>query len=250
MSGAGLVFKRSGMTSGAMLAGVVCLLALPSAVLAFSSSFERPTGKRGTGLAALPEVTDDPSIESAVAVRSLVQGQSFRFTPAGMPTRPDRSVTVAVRVDARTVREITVRAMRQSPAVPASVALGIAPTGFNLGVARGYHTFAQSGIGSSEGRKADAPEVAAYNLGQKSAAGNSRLSPRISFDERPAPGRAPRTFGADGDDRVDVGGALRVTRNLNVTAGVRYSQERDRLRPVIDGNQDNQAVYVGTQFRF
>ncbi len=38
--------------------------------------------------------------------------------------------------------------------------------------------------------------------------------------------------------------------NLNVTAGVRYSSERNRVDPVVDGKQDNQAVYVGTQIRF
>jgi len=50
--------------------------------------------------------------------------------------------------------------------------------------------------------------------------------------------------------RFDLGGAVRVTRNLNVTAGVRYSQERDRIAPLTDGEQDSQAVYLGTQFRF
>jgi hypothetical protein len=32
-------------------------------------------------------------------------------------------------------------------------------------------------------------------------------------------------------------------------AGIRYSSERDRLRPLTDGKQDSQA-YVGTQFHF
>jgi hypothetical protein len=54
----------------------------------------------------------------------------------------------------------------------------------------------------------------------------------------------------DSEDTVDVGGSLRVSRNLDVTAGVRYSQELERLRPITDGKQDNQAVYVGTQYRF
>ena len=49
---------------------------------------------------------------------------------------------------------------------------------------------------------------------------------------------------------VDLGGAYRITRNLDVTAGVRLSQERDRLSPITDSVQDSQAVYVGTQFRF
>ena len=41
-----------------------------------------------------------------------------------------------------------------------------------------------------------------------------------------------------------------MTRNLDVTAGVRYSQDRDRIAPLTDAEQDGQAVYVGTQFRF
>ena len=49
---------------------------------------------------------------------------------------------------------------------------------------------------------------------------------------------------------MDLGGSYRLTRNFDVTAGVRYSSERDRLRPLTDGKQDSQAVYVGTKFRF
>jgi len=41
-----------------------------------------------------------------------------------------------------------------------------------------------------------------------------------------------------------------VTRNVAVTAGVRYSSERDRIAPLTDTTQDSQAVYVGTRFRF
>jgi hypothetical protein len=70
------------------------------------------------------------------------------------------------------------------------------------------------------------------------------------MDDRDQAGRAPRTLEGQGDYQLDVGGSYRLTRNLNVTAGVRYSPERDRLRPLTDGKQDNQAVYVGTQFRF
>ena len=36
----------------------------------------------------------------------------------------------------------------------------------------------------------------------------------------------------------------------DVTAGVRVTQDRDRIAPLTDGVQDDQAVYVGTQFRF
>ena len=49
---------------------------------------------------------------------------------------------------------------------------------------------------------------------------------------------------------IDVGGSLSLTRNLNVTAGVRYRSERDRLPQLTNEGRDSQAVYVGTAFRF
>ena len=53
-----------------------------------------------------------------------------------------------------------------------------------------------------------------------------------------------------GDFRTPEG-SYRLTRNFDVTAGVRYTQERDRLAPVVDtAKQDSQAVYIGTQFHF
>jgi hypothetical protein len=70
------------------------------------------------------------------------------------------------------------------------------------------------------------------------------------MDNREKAGRAPRTLEGAGTPTVDLGGSYRLGKNLNVTAGVRYSQERDRLVPLTDGKQDGQAVYVGTQFRF
>ena len=78
----------------------------------------------------------------------------------------------------------------------------------------------------------------------------SRLQPRIAFEQNGSAGRVARPLEALGEQSVDVGGSYRVTRNLDVTAGVRLSQERDRLAPLTDGLEDNQAVYVGTQFRF
>ena len=64
------------------------------------------------------------------------------------------------------------------------------------------------------------------------------------------PGRADRPLDVLGDQSVDVSGSYRVMKNLDVTAGVRVTQDRDRLAPLTDTEQDTQAVYVGTQFRF
>ena len=74
--------------------------------------------------------------------------------------------------------------------------------------------------------------------------------PRIEFTDREIAGRSPNTLDSTAAQTVGVGGSFRLSPNLNVTAGVRYQSERDRLVPLTDGSQDSQAVYVGTQFRF
>jgi hypothetical protein len=242
--------KKSGMATGLMLAGAVSVLALPSAVLAFSSRFEGPPARVEVrkDIGTYNSSAQDAQLASA-SVRSLAQGHPFHFTPAGTPTRPDRSVTVAVRVDPQTARTITVRGTAPTAVTAGNATLHIAPTGFSLGVSRGYQNFAQSLVTPVEIQKIEMPDLASYKSGPAAKNPNSRFTPRIALDDKPTSGRAPRTF-VESEDTVDVGGSLRVSRNLDVTAGVRYSQELERLRPLTDGKQDNQAVYVGTQYRF
>ena len=95
------------------------------------------------------------------------------------------------------------------------------------------------------------PDLAAYSIAGSAKADPSRFAPPVELDERTRAGRSPRTLEGQGADQtVDLGGSYRLSRNLNVTAGVRYSPERNRVDPLVDGKQDNQAVYVGTQIRF
>ncbi len=248
--------SKNGMTAGLWLAGVVTLLALPSAVLAFATNFEPQFAPPPTdgSMRAIDSAATPTRLARAIAVRSLAKGSLYPFTPAGTPNRPDRSVTVAVRVDSGEPQMISVRGIRITSAGEIGTApLRIAPTAFNLGVSRGYHTFAQNLVPPADLHKVELPDLGKFSIAANDTATGeaSRLRPRIVVDEKPAAGRAPRTFAGDGGDQVDVGGSYRLTRNLNVTAGVRYSaQDRERLHPLTDGKQDNQAVYVGTQFRF
>ncbi|MBW8754859.1 MAG: hypothetical protein JF595_12050 [Sphingomonadales bacterium] len=248
--------SKNGMTAGLWLAGAVSLLALPSAVLAFATNFEPkflPPPATGS-IQAIDSSATPPRLARAIPMRSLAKGPLYPFTPAGTPNRPDRSVTVAVRVDSGAPQMISVRGVRVADASEAGTApLRIAPTAFNLGVSRGYHNFAQNLVPPADLRKLDMPDLGQFNIasGAPGTSDPARLRPRIVVDEKQPAGRAPRTFAGDGEDQVDVGGSYRLTRNLNVTAGVRYSQQdRERLHPLTDGKQDNQAVYVGTQFRF
>ena len=78
----------------------------------------------------------------------------------------------------------------------------------------------------------------------------SRLQPRIELEDREIAGRSPNTLDSIGQQTVGVGGSYRLSPNLNVMAGVRYSKERDRLDPLTNSVKDSQAVYVGTQIKF
>ena len=85
----------------------------------------------------------------------------------------------------------------------------------------------------------------------ESESSDSRFAARLAVEEETKTGAVSRTIDSRSDQTVDLGGSYRLTRNLDVTAGVRYEQERDRLAPLADpAKQDSQAVYVGTQFRF
>ncbi|WP_374530157.1 hypothetical protein [Novosphingobium sp.] len=243
--------KRSAGTAAVMLAGAVGLLALPSAVLAFSSSFDiqsEPTRDEVHGSGFMP-TNVDPRLARSVTVRALSKGRTFRFTPAASGTRMDRSLTVAVRLDANSTRS---RSGNVATLASVTSPLRIAPTAYSLGTTRGYRGFAQnSKVPAPTIRRIEMPDLASFQpkSGTAAAGDPSRFAPRIALDEREKSGRSPRTF-EQSDQTVDVGGSYRVTGNLNVTAGVRYTSDRDRLVPLTDGRQDSQSVYLGTQFRF
>jgi hypothetical protein len=245
--------QLGGTRTSLLLAGAVGLLALPSAVLALSSRFEAlPEGNSAIQTIVTGRI--DPRLARSISVRALANGSLFRFTPAKQAALPGREVTIAV-LNSGFSHSILVRApvgavasAEQVSAAPSA----IAPMAYNLGVARGYKGFAPSAPRSNPIPRAALPDLASFDARGSNTSGGTagRLQPRIELDERANAGRAPRTLAGDGEQTVDVGGSYRVGRNLNVTAGVRYSQERDRLRPLENGRQDGQAVYVGTQFRF
>ena len=243
---------RAPVTLG--LAVVVGLALSPTVTSAFSSGFDMAPvslAARG-GIGSFTPASVDERLASQITVRALKNGKLFRFTPTGTDTRPTRSVTVAVRVDALNSSNFAVRTAMADTAQPGASPVRIAPMAFNLGMARGYASFASPAAAPSplhDLQRIEMPDLAKFKAsGPASTPG--RFAPRIEAEGRDQVGRAPRTLEGQGDYQLDLGGSYRLTKNLNVTAGVRYSPERDRLRPLTDGKQDNQAVYVGTQFRF
>ena len=272
--------RRPGATPALVLAGAVALLALPSAVLAFSSRVDVPpasdqasgapghfapggvdaraasallggSGLAGSGLAG--SGLAGSGLAGSGLAGSANPSSLFRFTPAGLSARPDRSVTVAIRVDAETARAIIVRA---APAAPARMAIAtaaplhIAAAGYSLGAGHTSPLAPPGFVLAAENRRPDMLDIRNYPAGESAAGAGARLAPQISLAARERPGAAPRTLQSGGEQVVDLGGSYRLTRNIDVTAGVRYSQDRDRLKPLADGKSDTQAVFVGTQFKF
>ncbi|AKM08390.1 hypothetical protein [Pelagerythrobacter marensis] len=234
-----------------LLLSAACLaLALPSAGLAVAGLDGNSAVSDLGRFAPFTPASVDPDLAHRVAEMTAARGQTLRFTPAG-PARPlDRTVTVAVRVNGDTAKAISFRSTLAAVAGDAGKAPALASTRYNLGVSRGYQSFAKTPALPAGVREMEVPDLASFKPSEGAPDKPSRLQPRISFEQDRNPGRSPRTLEGLGDQSVDLGGAYRVTRNLDVTAGVRLSQDRDRLAPLTDMEEDSQAVYVGTQFRF
>jgi len=246
-----------------LLAGSACVFGLSSALAAATDGAIPAVELNlpGEGLGAFTPSSADPklidSLRRASVARTSGASSLFRFTPAGAKNDAPRSVTVAVRVDSETARAISLR----KPVGDAGRGIaGLDPVAFNLGVARGYQSFAQASPATTKNGERplisnvvadiDAPDLSSFTPA-KSASGKSRFSTTVELDGDSAlPGASPRTLPGSGEMSVDVGGAYRVAGNLKVTAGIRYSSERDRLAPLTDSQQDSQSVYVGTRFRF
>ena len=100
-------------------------------------------------------------------------------------------------------------------------------------------------------RSLSAPDLAQFKPSAPIAADKpSRLQPRIELEDREIAGRSPNTLDSVAQQTVGLGGSFRLSQNLNVMAGVRYSQERERLDPLTNSVKDSQAVYVGTQIKY
>jgi hypothetical protein len=192
----------------------------------------------------------DPDLVAKYNLSTLRGNASFKFTPSGGTRDGERSVTVVVRQksDAVSIRENILAA---APGSGIMTAARITPVSYSLGSAKGLKSFAIP-VRKLGGNLPDLSEIGAERLlGEEDSVKKSRFNPRMSIDASAPINAAPRALDASQRDyTLDVGGSYSLTRNLDVTAGVRINNERDRMAPLTDNRQDSQAVYVGTQFRF
>ncbi len=193
-------------------------------------------------ISSFTPTTKDPRLAAAYAKIAATAGrQSFRFTPTSGSLSGQRSITVMVRAgdDGVTVSRTL------DP-------VNIAPVAFSLNTAHNWRKFA---LPETMGRK----ELDPVSLDQVAGAKNfsldqghkTRFSTKVMIENRREPGEAAPNPAAEKDYSLDVASSYSLTRNLNVTAGLRYNNSViGRLTPMTDERQDNQAVYLGTVFKF
>jgi hypothetical protein len=237
---------------------------VPSAGFAVAAFEDAPFARAAERPAVFTPASVDPQLARFIAERSGGISRLKRFTPAGVDSRSSRTLTVAVRVNAEEARAIQVRsaiAAAQEAVSDAPAGVSIGSTRFNLGLSRGYQNFAQSAVQptpqsgarpsvlSKSLSDAAIPNLAEFRPSSGTAREGTRFAARIADESSSAVSARPA--GSVDAQALDIAGSYRLTRNLDVTAGVRYSQERDRAAPLRDAaEKDNQAVYIGTQFRF
>ncbi|MEA3002465.1 MAG: hypothetical protein QOH81_1253 [Sphingomonadales bacterium] len=185
----------------------------------------------------------DPRLAAELSRRGL-QANSFRLTPATIALGGNKAVRIAIRARAATADA----ALRHASTPSALPVTAITPTVYNLGVSLGWKRFALSGDidrirgGTLPGGREAAELGVSYSM--------SRFTARAEVGAARADPDTPRLLAEDSSYTVGVGGSYRLARNLDVTGGVRYKIQHDRLEPLTDQRRDSQAVYIGTAFRF
>ncbi len=244
-----------GSNSVIVLGGAVALLSIPSAVLGLSAGFDpaRVMASAQSGLDSLSDDALDPSDARAVMLRSLSRpsrgADLFNVTPGRGDSRSRDGVAVAVRLDAASTRALQVRSAADAAGGTSPVRMS--QTAYDLRVSRGFKGLPENTLASARPAHQPLADLKAFKLSSGAKDKPSRFSTRVEIDEQQSAGRAPRTFTGDGEAMVDVAGSYRLSSSVAVTAGVRYTQaDRDRLVPITNGYQDEQAVYVGTRFKF
>jgi len=225
---------------GGALVALSLLLAPAIAANTQASKKTRPAASLRAG--TFTPAVADPRLAAELARRGS-QANSFRFTPAPTAINRSQSIRVAIRARAAT----PAGALRRAADASATPVTAITPVVYNLGASIGWKRFAVSGDvdsvrgGTLPGGRRAAEVGVSYS--------GDRFTARAEAGVARADPATPRII-ADDSYTVGVGGSYRIARNLDVTGGVRYRIQRDRLEALADQRRDSQAVYVGTAFRF
>jgi hypothetical protein len=237
----------------AMTAGAFALLS-PVVVPAFAAKFTPLAQGESWMERFTPAGVDSRLAEKLSRSRALVAAGEFRFTPAGTDQRQDRIITVAARADSRfDSNAVSVRSAMADIEAGRGSTVRLNNSDYRLSAARGWQGFTSP---VAQAVQIDVPRLdqmvgkGEFSLDGATKKKPSRFNTEMSVGKVGNAAPNPRGNAAAGDYALNVGGSFSISRRIDLTAGVRYASERDRVAPSADNRPDSEAVYVGTKIRF
>ncbi|ALH82767.1 hypothetical protein [Sphingopyxis macrogoltabida] len=230
-------FWKAGLVAAAAIS-----LALPPALAAMTRADRiRDTALSETLLGQFTPASGDPRLIARYSKMSAEARRSFIFTPAITDdSRKNRAITVVIRSrddSSSAARTAAIASGRTTP-------VAIAPVAYNLGASVGFEKFVTPQLPRGTDLR-NLPVARAPEQAEK----KSRFATKMLTRPSDPAGATDRLTAPGNDQTVDVVSSYRLTKNIDVTAGVRYRSD-DRVEPLTDSRRDSQAVYVGTAFRF
>ena len=242
-----------------LLAGAVAAAGAVAPVLAASGPGDstavthRASSLTAGTLGAFTPSAPDPMLARLLAERPEVAraAEPVRFTPRAGQSAP-ATLTVATHARSVDLRANLRSASAGAPARPAPVvaeavappSLSVRPSTYSLGRSVGWKAF-------SEPEKAARVDRALARAAGPVRGDEPKGKPsRFDSDFTLTPGSSPRAVVEDRSVQLDMSGRYRVSKSVDLKAGVRVRRDRDRLDPDVQDGPDSSAVYVGTAFRF
>ena len=237
-----MVRKSGHFWRGSLAVLAVVSLALPPALAAMTRADRiRDTALSETLLGQFTPASGDPRLIARYAKMSAEQRRGFSFTPALTDeNRKNRAITVVIRAggESSAARTGALTAGRtQAP-------IAITPVAYNLGASLGFEKFVTPALPRGTDLR-NLPVAKAPEQDEN----KSRFATRMLNRPSDPAGATDRLTAPGSEQAVDVVSSYRLTKTIDVTAGVRYKSD-DRIEPLTDARRDSQAVYVGTAFRF
>ena len=246
------VQKGKYATVAAVMLATGSLALSPMIVPAFAAKSFGPEQKAAPSwIAMFTPAGGDSVLAQKFSATQIAPNAQFPFTPASAGEGRNRTITVAARANSRlTAGAVSLRNVIAPSEVGAGKGLRLAAVDYRLTASKGWQDFA---LPKAHARAAKTPlsdvGKGSFRL-DESAKKPSKFSANFKLDQNKEMTPPARGSGAAGDYKLDVGGSFSISRKIDVTAGVRYTSENDRVLPLPDNRKDSEAVYVGTKIRF
>jgi hypothetical protein len=241
--------RKSASYTGLML-GAASLVLSPLILPAFAAKTPEVRSAAKDWLNVFTPSGIDSRLAARFAVRGSALDERFRFTPAGTDDKRNRTIIVAARANSvLSAGAVSVRNAISVADPGAGSSLRLTKVDYRLTASKGWQSFALP----SAPKLAKVAPVSELGKGgfrlDEAPAKPSKFSTNIKLDQNREVAPPARGSAAAGDYKLDVGGSFSISRKIDVTAGVRYASENDRVLAA-DNRKDSEAVYVGTKIRF